>query len=86
MSHTYGFSTWIGWAILIVSVIVGLVLFSKRRKVFPLLYLSAAALYTYGITFVMDRFHLNDIWTFVLLIISGIIMILLGVYLKSSSR
>lgn len=86
MTHIFGFSTPLGWVILVISVIIGLVMLVNKKKIFPLLYISSAATYAYGIGFIIDKFHLSDAGVFGLLIISGIIMILLGIYLRSSSK
>ncbi|MEK6852942.1 MAG: hypothetical protein AABX59_03620 [Nanoarchaeota archaeon] len=86
MSHVYGFSTSLGYGLLVVSIIVGLILLFTKRKIFPLLYTASAALYAYGISFTIDRFHLSKTWILILLIFSGILMILIGMYLRGSSK
>ena len=77
------YSYWLGsfgWGIFFIGLIGALLLFTTKKKFYPVMYLVSIATYIFTIGFVIDAFDLTRNWVLLLLAISAIIFICLGVY------
>jgi hypothetical protein len=81
--------TWypvLGWGIFWIGLIASIILFSIKRKWYPIMYLVAISLYIFTIGFMIDVFEMGKNGIMLMLTISALIMILIGWYLSSTSN
>lgn len=69
-----------GWGIFWISLIVGIILFVKSKKLYPVIYLISIALYVFTAGFVIDAYSLGKLGILLTLVISAIVFMLLGYY------
>ena len=69
-----------GWGIFWISLIVGIILFVKSKKLYPVIYLVSIALYIFTAGFVIDAYSLGKLGILLTLVISAVVFMLLGYY------
>jgi UDP-N-acetylmuramyl pentapeptide phosphotransferase/UDP-N-acetylglucosamine-1-phosphate transferase len=70
----------LGWGIFFIGLIASIVIFSVKRKFYPIMYLISIATYIFTIGFVIDAFDLGKDSTLLILALSAIVFISLGFY------
>lgn len=70
----------LGWGVFWISVVVGVILFLKFKKIYPIIYLISVALYIFTAGFTIDVFNFGKLGILTTLIISAIIFMILGYY------
>jgi len=77
------YSPWLGaygWSIFIFGLIAAIILFSIKKRFYPVMYLVSIATYIFTIGFVIEAFNLGKEWVLGLLALSAVVFISLGVY------
>jgi len=77
------YSSWLsalGWGIFFLGLVASIIIFSVKRKFYPVMYLASIAIYIFTIGFMVDAFKLGKNWILILLVISSILFILAGVW------
>jgi len=72
----------LGHALFWGSLVLGIVLFIRKRKWFPILYLASIAFYAFTVGFVIDVFDVTREIVLLLLAFSSALMMGLGYYLS----
>jgi len=72
--------TSLGWGVFVLAVIIAIIIFSMKRKFYPIMFLLSIATYVYTIGFAIDKFSIGKNGILGLLIFSALLLILLGVY------
>jgi len=72
-----------GWSIFFIGLIVAIILFSIRKKFYPVMYLVSIATYIFTVGFVIEAFDFNKNLILITLAISSGVFILAGVYMAA---
>ena len=83
MAFFYGY---LGWAIFWISLIIGIILFIKSKKLYPVVYLISIALYVFTAGFIIDVYSFGKLGILLTLVISAIVFMLLGYYFSRLIR
>jgi len=75
----YGF---LGWVIFWLTLVLGVIIFAKKRKYYPLFYLISAALYVYTAGFMIDVYNFGKLGILTTLVVSAVIFMIIGYYLS----
>ncbi len=70
----------LGWGLFWVSLILGIVLFAVKKKIYPVIYVISIALYIFTAGFLIDEFKLQKGGILMTLIFSAVIFMLAGYY------
>ncbi len=79
MSYSVWLAPW-GWFIFWAGLIASIVIFSLKKRFYPVMYFVSIATYIFTIGFVIDAFDLGKNAILLILAFSSILFILLGVY------
>jgi uncharacterized membrane protein YvlD (DUF360 family) len=77
--------TWyepLGVGIFWIALVVAIIIYSIKRKWYPIMYLISASLYIFTVGFVIDVFNFTKNSILITLALSALIMIGLGAYLS----
>ena len=80
------YAAWLGafgWTIFFVGLITAIILFSIKRKFYPVMYLVSVATYIFTTGFIIEAFDFNKNLILVTLAMSSILFILAGVYMAT---
>ena len=72
----------LGWGVFWVGLILAIVLFAIKKKIYPVFYIASIALYIFTAGFTIDVFELGKIGILSILVLSAIIFMGLGYYLS----
>jgi len=75
----------LGWGTFWIGLIIAIILFSTKKKFYPVLYLASISLYVFTIGFMVDVFDFTKNWVLLTLAISSILMMLAGVHISKRS-
>lgn len=70
----------LGWGTFWVALILGIILFVKSKKFYPVIYLISISLYVFTSGFMIDEFQFERLGIMTTLIISAILFMILGYY------
>lgn len=70
----------LGWGTFWVALIIGIILFVKSKKFYPIIYLISISLYIFTAGFMIDVFEFERLGIMTTLILSAIIFMVLGYY------
>jgi len=73
----------LGWGIFWIGLILGIVLFAKYRKLYPVFYMISIALYVFTAGFIIDVFSLGKFGILLTLVVSAVLFMVLGYYLST---
>jgi hypothetical protein len=78
----FGFYPILGWGVFWIGFIVSIILFAKYKKLYPVLYLMAVALYIFTAGFAIDVFEFGKFGILITLVFSAVLSMMLGYYLS----
>ena len=70
----------LGWGTFWIALIIGIVLFVKSKKFYPVIYLISISLYVFTAGFMIDVFEFARLGIMTTLILSAIAFMVLGYY------
>lgn len=70
----------LGWFDFIVSLVIGIIIFVKVRKFYPVFYLMSISLYVFTAGFYIDVYDLSKGGILGVLVVSAILFMLIGWY------
>ncbi|VVB78060.1 Uncharacterised protein [uncultured archaeon] len=79
MAYSYWLSS-LGWGVFFIGLVVAIILFSIKRRFYPVMYLASIALYIFTVGFIIDAFDLGKNSILLLLALSSILFIGAGVW------
>lgn len=79
MGYWYPF---LGWGVFWISFILGIILFSVYKKIYPVFYMISVALYIFTAGFMVDVFDFGKLGILTTLVFSALVFMVLGYYLS----
>lgn len=83
------YSPWLGafgWGIFFLGLVFAIILFSIKRKFYPVMHLVSIATYIFTVGFIIDAFDIGKNGVLLLLAFSAVIFIVLGFYFSTKFK